>query len=84
MTAQDRFARSSLSREHPARRTQGQIEAEISQGLVRFKRTQIGRGPGDIHSHLLEDMVVIRMADALTPQEQTLARSGGGELLKQI
>ncbi len=82
MTANDRITRCP----HPVtpQRTQGQIEAEISQGLLRFKRTHIGRGPSDIHTHLMDDMVIVRMADALTPQEQILARSGAGELLKQL
>ncbi len=66
------------------RRTPGQIEAEISQGLIRFKRAHIGRGPGDIQTHIMEDMVIVRMSNALTPEERTLARSGGGDLLKQI
>ncbi len=83
MTTTDRVGR--LPREvGGARRTQGQIEAEISEGLMRFERARIGRGPGDIQTHIMDDMVIVRMADALTPQEKTLARSGGGDLLKQI
>ena len=65
-------------------RTQGQREAEITQRLIRFKRERFGRGPGDIKTRIVQDMVIVRMTDALTLQEEALVQSGDVDLLKKI
>jgi uncharacterized protein YbcI len=39
-------------------KTQGEIEAAISEGMSRFERDYMGRGPKDIHAHLLADSCV--------------------------
>jgi uncharacterized protein YbcI len=65
-------------------RTKGQVEAEVTQGLIRFMRELMGRGPGDIRIRVVHDMVIVRMADVLTPAERALAHTGDTELLKQI
>jgi len=65
-------------------RTRGQTEAEVTQGLIRFTRERMGRGPGDIRTRIVHDMVIVRMADVLTPAERALVRTGDTELLKQI
>ncbi len=65
-------------------RTKGQVEAEISTALIRFKREQLGRGPADIRTQIVQDMVIVRMAGMLTPAERALARVGGEDLLKQV
>jgi uncharacterized protein YbcI len=64
--------------------TKGQIEAEISKALVKFEREYIGRGPADIRTRVVQDMVIIRLAGLLTPAEQALIQAEGVELLKQV
>jgi uncharacterized protein YbcI len=48
----------------------------------------MGRGPKDIHAHLLGDLLVVRLHGVLTAAEQHLAKSPSGEngrdLLKQM
>ena len=73
-----------LGRDAPDLRTKGQIEAEISKAMIRFKREQLGRGPADIRTQIVQDLVIVRMADMLTTAERTLVRAGGEELLKQV
>ncbi len=70
----------------PARvRTRGQIEADISKAMIRFERERMGRGPGNIRTRIVEDMVIVRMGNFLTPAERALIRGGGGlDLLKQV
>ena len=52
--------------------------------MVRFEREQLGQGPADIRTQeIVQDMVIVRMADMLTPAERALVRAGGTELLKQ-
>ena len=69
-------------------RTQGEIEAAICQGISRFEQEYMGRGPKDIHSHLIGDLLVVRLRGVLTAAEQQLAKSPpaekGRELLKQV
>jgi uncharacterized protein YbcI len=65
-------------------RTKGQVEAEISNALIRFEREQLGRGPADIRTQIVQDLVIVRMAGMLTPEDHALVRAGGEELLKQV
>jgi len=66
------------------RKTKGQLEAEISQEVVKFEREYMGRGPFDIHTHLVQDLVIIRLKGILTPAEHQLVKVEGVELLKQV
>ena len=65
-------------------RTKGQVEAEITKRLIRFERDRMGRGPADIRTRIVQDMVIVRMAGILTPAERALIEAGGIELLKQV
>jgi uncharacterized protein YbcI len=69
-------------------KTQGEIEAAICEGITRFEQDYMGRGPKDIHAHLLGDLLVIRLEGILTAAEQHLVTSlsaeRGRDLLKQV
>src|SRR6185369_2802902 len=69
-------------------KTQGEIEAAICEGLNRFEQEYMGRGPKDIHAHLINDLLVIRLIGVLTAAEQHLVKSlpaeKGRDLLKQV
>lgn len=69
-------------------KTQGEIEAAICDGIKRFEQEFMGRGPKDIHSHLIDDCVLVRLKGVLTAAEQQLACSlsseKGRDLLKQV
>ncbi len=69
-------------------KTQGEIEAAICAGVARFEQEYMGRGPKDIHAHLLNDLLVVRLQGVLTAAEQQLVKSLSGEkgreLLKQV
>ena len=69
-------------------KTRGEIEAAICAGISRFEQDYMGRGPKDIHTHLLGDLVVIRLHGVLTAVEQHLVQSlsaeKGRDLLKQV
>ena len=41
-------------------KTQGEIEAAICEGVSRFEQDYMGRGPKDIHTYLLGDLLVVR------------------------
>ena len=69
-------------------KTQGEIEAAICEGISRFEQEYMGRGPKDIHAHLIGDLLVVRLRGVLTAAEQQLAKSPpaekGRDLLKQV
>ncbi len=69
-------------------KTQGEIEAAVCEGVARFEQEYMGRGPKDIRTHLLGDLLVVRLQGVLTAAEQQLARSlpaeKGRDLLKQV
>ena len=66
-------------------KSKGQIEAEISTALVAFEKEHMGRGPVDVKSHIIEDMVLIRLKGVLTPAEKYLATDADGiQLIKQV
>ena len=69
-------------------RTQGEIEAVICEGMAHFEQQYMGRGPKDIRTHVLGDLVVVRLQGVLTAAEQHLVKSTsvdkGRDLLKQV
>lgn len=68
-------------------KTQGEIEAAISEGISRFEQEHMGRGPKDIRTFLIDDLIVIRLQGVLTEAERHLVKASpqekGRELLKQ-
>ena len=68
-------------------KTQGEIEAAVCEGVIRFEQEYRGRGPRDIHAYLLGDVLFVRLQGLLTPAEQQLAKlpsEKGRDLLKQV
>jgi len=69
-------------------KTRGEIEAAVCQGMSRFQQEFMGRGPKDIHAHLIGDLVLVRLHGVLTNAEQhlvqSLASEKGRDLLKQV
>lgn len=53
-------------------KSQGEIEAAVCDGISRFQQEFIGRGPRDIHSHLVGSLLVVRLQGVLTPAERQL------------
>lgn len=69
-------------------KTTGEMEAAVCEGMSQFEREFMGRGPKDIHAHLISDLVVVRLQGVLTAAEQQLVRTlppdKGRDLLKQV
>src|SRR5438067_454521 len=69
-------------------KTQGEIEAAVCDGMTRFEQEYMGRGPKDIRTHLIGDLLVVRLQGVLTAAEQQLVKSlpaeKGRDLLKQV
>ncbi|MHC5538120.1 Na-translocating system protein MpsC family protein [Singulisphaera rosea] len=69
-------------------KTLGEIEAAVCQGVIRFEQEYMGRGPKDVHAHLIGDLLLVRLRGVLTAAEQQLVKSlppeKGRDLLKQV
>lgn len=69
-------------------KTKGELEAEVSAAVIRFKREYMGRGPQEVRTYLIDDLAVVRLRGVLTPAEQRLAQvedpHRGRDLIKQL
>ena len=69
-------------------KSQGEIEAAICEGIGRFEQEYMGRGPKDIRTHLIGDLLVVRLRGVLTAAERQLVTAlpaeKGRDLLKQV
>jgi len=65
-----------------------EIEREISQAIIHFEKEFMGRGPLETRSYIIEDMVLVRLKNVLTPAEMQLSGSEdsqrGRYLIKQV
>ncbi len=65
--------------------TKGQLEAKISEIISKFEVEYMGRGPKNIKTYILGDMILIRLIGFLSPSEQKLTDNPQGiELLKKV
>lgn len=58
--------------------SKGQIEAKVSEAVSRFEIEYMGRGPKQIRTMIIQDMIIIRIKGFLSPSEQKLAENGQG------
>jgi uncharacterized protein YbcI len=69
-------------------KTVGEVEAAVCEGISRFEQEYMGRGPKDIRTHLLGDLLVVRLQGVLTAAEQQLVKAlpaeKGRTLLKEV
>ncbi len=69
-------------------KTIGEIEAAVSSAIARFEQEYMGRGPKDVHTHLIGDLLLVRLQGVLTVAEQQLVQvlqpDKGRDLLKQV
>ena len=69
-------------------KTKGQIEAEITEAVIRFEKEFMGRGPLEAKTYLVDDMVLVRLKGVMSRAEQQLATEGdvprGRDLIKQV
>jgi uncharacterized protein YbcI len=69
-------------------KTRGQMEAEISEAIITFEKESMGRGPLEVRSHVIDDMVLVRLKSVLTPLEVRLVETEdprqGRDLIKQV
>jgi len=66
-------------------KTKGQLEAEISEAIIKFEKEYMGRGPRETQTYIIKDMIIVRLKGVLTPAEQLLAQTQeGATLIKRL
>ena len=69
-------------------KTKGQVEAEISEAIIKFEKEFMGRGPLETKSYIIDEMILVRLKGVLTQAEHQLAKtndkSHGVDLIKQV
>lgn len=51
-------------------RTKGELEAALGNAVLKFEREYFGRGPKEISTYIVKDLVLIRQRGILTPAEE--------------
>jgi uncharacterized protein YbcI len=65
--------------------TKGQLEAEIGSAVMKFEKEYFGRGPRELQTYILKDMIIIRQKGVLTLAEEQLADNPEGiELIRRL
>ena len=65
--------------------TKGQVEAKISEAIIKFEKEDMGRGPHETKTYIMKDIIFIRLKGVLTPAEEQLSKSAeGAELIKKV
>ena len=62
-------------------KTRGEVEAEMTQAIVKFEKEYLGRGPLDARCFFVNDLILIRLRGVLTPAERKIAENREGQLL---
>ena len=66
------------------KKTKGEIEAQISNAIIRFEKEYMGRGPKETKTYIIDDMILVRLKGVLTPAEEHLSQTNeGSDLVKK-
>ena len=65
--------------------TKGQFEADISALITKFEKEHLGKGPKEVKTFIIQDIILVRLQGMLSPAEEKLAKENDGiQLVKQI
>ncbi len=65
-------------------KTKGQLEAEISDAIIRFEKEDMGRGLLETKTYIIDDLVIVRLKGVLTRAERPLAESSEASIGRQL
>ena len=79
------FQREPSDQDRVMQMTKGQVEAKISEAVSKFEIEYMGRGPKQIRTIIIQDLIIVRLIGFLSHSEQKLAESKQGvELIKKL
>nr|MBA5586032.1 DUF2294 domain-containing protein [Anaerobacillus isosaccharinicus]QOY35692.1 DUF2294 domain-containing protein [Anaerobacillus isosaccharinicus] len=63
----------------------GQLEAEVSKAITQWEKEYLGRGPLQVKTDILRNMLIVHLKGILTPAEKELTKTEQGLLsIKKI
>ncbi|WNF38164.1 DUF2294 domain-containing protein [Bacillaceae bacterium IKA-2] len=63
----------------------GQLEADISKAITKWEKDYLGRGPLQVKTDILRNMIIVHLKGILTPAEKELTKTEPGMLaIKKI
>ena len=66
-------------------KTKGQLEADISTLITKFEKENLGRGPKEVRTFIIHDLILVRLKGILTPAEEKLiSEVDGAQIVKQV
>jgi uncharacterized protein YbcI len=66
-------------------RTKSEIEKAIRNAIIKFEQEFMGRGPDDVKTFVVRDLVVVRLKGVLTPAERQLSKTAEGvDMVKRL
>lgn len=63
------------------KKTRGEYEAQFTKAMIKFEKEYLGRGPEEVKTTFLGDMILVRLRGILTPAEMKLSESREGQAL---
>ena len=64
--------------------TKSQLEAKISEEIIKIEKDFMGRGSIETRTYIIKDAVFVRLNGVLTPAEKQLAKTAdGADLIKE-
>ena len=67
--------------------SKGQLEAAVSEALIKFEKEYMGRGPTETRTYIVDDLIIVRLRGVITRAEYHLANADedgrGRELIKE-
>ena len=64
--------------------TKGQVENKISEAVTKFEVEIQGRGPKEINTIIIKDLIIVRLKGFFSVSEKRLAENDNVELLKKV
>ena len=66
-------------------KTKNEIEKAIRNAIIKFEQEFMGRGPDDVKTFVVRDLVVVRLKGVLTPAVRQLAKTDEGvDMVKRL
>ena len=62
-------------------KTQGQLEADFTNAIIKFEKEYLGRGPLEARTFFIQDLILVRLRGVMTPAEMKLAENREGQIL---
>jgi len=66
-------------------KSKGQLESDISVVMTKFEKEHLGRGPKEVRTFIIQDLILVRLKGILTPAEEKLvSEADGTQIIKQV